>query len=323
MTAHLHWLRIGLVSLAATCFFAGSSALAQSYPTGPVKIITQIGAGNGADVALRIVADHLSKIWGQQVVVANQPGAGGLFAARAAAAAPPDGHTLFMAVASTFVALPEMQSNLPFNMSDFVPIGFVGEVPMVVAVSPTLPANSLAELIALSRKQRGTLSAATTPRGDMPHLAAELFRLRSGADLTLVNYQTMSLAMNDVISGRVAAAVDGLGGPSARGQLKLLAIASRSRVASRPDVPTVAETVPGFVATGWWVLVAPPGTPASIVNKLSNDLRAVLARPDLNDRFEQLGTLTRAMSPQELSKFIRSERELWKPIIRQVGLAKQ
>jgi tripartite-type tricarboxylate transporter receptor subunit TctC len=288
-----------------------------------VKIITQIGAGNGADVALRIVADHLSKIWGQQVVVANQPGAGGLFAARAAAAAPPDGHTLFMAVASTFVALPEMQSNLPFNMSDFVPIGFVGEVPMVVAVSPTLPANSLAELIALSRKQRGTLSAATTPRGDMPHLAAELFRLRSGADLTLVNYQTMSLAMNDVISGRVAAAVDGLGGPSARGQLKLLAIASRSRVASRPDVPTVAETVPGFVATGWWVLVAPPGTPASIVNKLSNDLRAVLARPDLNDRFEQLGTLTRAMSPQELSKFIRSERELWKPIIRQVGLAKQ
>jgi tripartite-type tricarboxylate transporter receptor subunit TctC len=323
MTAHRKWFQIGLLGLLAASVPAGSFTQAQTYPTGPVKIITQIGAGNGADVALRIVAAHLGEIWGQQAVVFNQPGAGGLIAARAAAAARPDGHTLFMAVTATFVALPEMQANLPFNVNDFVPIGFVGEVPFLIAASPTLPVNSLPELIALSKKQPAGLTVAVPTRGELPHLAAELFRSRAEAKLTAVHYPNMSQAMPDVITGRVATAIEGLGGPSAKGQLKVLAIASSARLPSHPDVPTVAETVPGFVATGWWVLVAPPGTPASIVQKLSNDLREVLARQDLNQKFQELGTLTRQMSPRELSDFIRSEQQLWKPVIKQVGLAAQ
>jgi tripartite-type tricarboxylate transporter receptor subunit TctC len=321
MTRHGNWLRVGLLCLAATSVPAGSSAWAQPYPSGPVKIITQIGAGNGPDVALRIIADHLSQMWGQQAVVVNQPGAGGLLAARTAAGAVPDGHTLFMAVASTFVALPEMQANLRFNVNDFVPIGFLGEVPMAVAASPTLAVGSLAELIALSRKRPGGLTVAVSTRGELPHLAAELLRGRSDAELTPVHYPAMPQGVSDVISGRVGVAMDGVAGPIARGQLNLLAVASRGRVPSRPTIPTVAETVPGFVATGWWVLVAPPGTPAPIAKKLSDDLRLVLARPDLNQRFEQLGALTRAMSPQELSNFIREEQQLWKPVIQRLGLA--
>src|SRR5262245_47847351 len=169
MTTRQEWFRIGLLGLFAALGPAGSLAQAQSHPTAPVRIITQTGAGSGADVALRLVANHLSEIWGQQTVVVNQPGAGGLIAARTAAAARPDGHTLFMALTSTYVALPEMQANLPFNVDEFIPIGFIGEVPFLIAASPTLLVNSLPELIALSRKSPGGLTVAVPARGELPH----------------------------------------------------------------------------------------------------------------------------------------------------------
>src|SRR5262245_42606554 len=145
MTANRLWL--GIACLLATSALAGSSAHAQSYPAGPVRIITQQGAGGGSDAPMRLVADHLGKLWGQQTVLVNQPGAGGALAARAVAEAPPDGYTMFMALASAFVVLPELQANLPFNVNDFVPIGFVGEVPMAIAVSPTFQVHSLPDLI--------------------------------------------------------------------------------------------------------------------------------------------------------------------------------
>jgi tripartite-type tricarboxylate transporter receptor subunit TctC len=312
----------GLLCLASSYLFTDAPTFAQTYLTAPVRIITQVGAGNGPDVALRIVAEHLARMWGQQVVVVNQPGAGGLFAARAAIAAQPDGHTLILAGASAYVGLSELQRNLPFRMTDFVPIGLLGEVPMVVAASPTLAVSSLAELIALSNRQPGGLAVATSARGDFPHLAAELFRSRAEADLTPIHYQNMPAAMADVISGRVAASIEGFGGPSAR-TLKLLAISSHARLPWRPEVPTVAETVPGFVATGWQVVAAPPGTPATMVKKLSDDMYAVLARPDVQRRFQDLGTSTRPMSVPDLSDFIRSEQELWGPVARRVGLATQ
>src|SRR5437879_5308541 len=147
MTAHREWLRVGLLCLLATTAYAGSPAQAQTYPAGPVKFITQMGAGSGTDPAMRIVIDQLGKMWGQQTVLINQPGAGGALAARAAHSAAPDGHTLYMAIASTFTVLPQIQSNLPFDVSEYVPIGFVGEVPMAIAVTPAPPVNSLPALI--------------------------------------------------------------------------------------------------------------------------------------------------------------------------------
>ena len=314
-------LRAGLLCLFAAVASAGSSVHAQTYPAGPVKFITPLAAGTGSDPAMRVVIDHLGRMWGQQTLLINQPGASGAIATRAAANAAPDGLTLYMAVASTFVVLPEIQPNLPFNVNDFVPIGFVGEVPMAIAASPNLPANNLLELIAYSKRQPAGLNTAFGLRGGIPQLTAELFRSRSGANLTPVFYPGgMPQAMNDLINGRVPMGVEGLAGPIAGGQLKLLAIASPARLVSRPDVQTVAETLPGFAASGWFVLVAPPGTPAMIVRKVSDNLRAVLALPEVRQRFDAFSVSTRAMSPQDLADFIRSERHLWKPVIKQAGL---
>jgi tripartite-type tricarboxylate transporter receptor subunit TctC len=323
MTAHREWLWFGLLCLLATTASARSPAEAQTYPADPVKFITQLGAGSGTDPAMRIVIDQLGKMWGQQTVLINQAGAGGAIAARAAAAAAPDGHTLYMAIASTFTVLPQLQSNLPFNVNDFVPIGFVGEVPIGIAVSPTFSVNSLPELISFSKRQPGGLSLAAGPRGQIPHLTTELFRSRSGGNFTEIFYPGAAQAMSDVISGRVPVVIDGLAGPVGGGQLKLLAIASPARLESRPGVPTVSETLPGFAASGWFALVAPPGTPAAIVNKVSNDLRAVLALEDVKERLDALSVSTRAMSPQELSDFISNERQLWMPVINRIGVAMQ
>ena len=322
MAAHRILFQVGLVCLLATTP-AGLSAHAESYPAGPVKFITQLAAGAATDPAMRIVIDHLGKMWKQQTTLVNQPGAGGAIAARAAATAPPDGYTLYMAIASTFISLPEIQPHLPFDVNDFVPIGFVGEVPIAIAASPVLPVNSLPELIAYSKTQPGGLQVAVGIRGGITHLATELFRSRSGAELTSVYYPGSAHALPDVISGRVPIMVEGLAGPLAGGQLKLLAIASSKRLASRPDVPTVSETVPGFTASGWFALVAPPSTPPAIVKKVSDDLRVVLALPDVKQKFDELSLSTRSMSPQQLTDFIRDERQLWKPVIKQIGLTVQ
>ena len=164
-------------------------AKAQSYPTGPVKIIVGVGAGSSADVILRVVADHLARHWGQQVVVLNQPGAGGALAIRAAGPAPPDGATLYIALASNFVALPEMQASLPFDVArDFVPIGYIGEHPMVIAAEPALGVSTLPELIALAKKRPGELNIAAGNRGSILHFTAEWLRSASGIDATLVHY---------------------------------------------------------------------------------------------------------------------------------------
>jgi tripartite-type tricarboxylate transporter receptor subunit TctC len=320
---HRLLLQVGLVWVLVTSMPVGWSAQAPNYPAGPVKFITQLAAGGGTDPAMRIVIDQLGKMWGQQTTLVNQPGAGGAIAVRAAASAAPDGYTLYMAIASTFISLPELQSNLAATISEFVPIGFVGEVPMVIALSPTLAVNSLPELISYSRTQPGGLNVAVPNRGGIPHLATELFRERSGAELTYVFYPGSAQAMGDVVSRRVPMIIEGLAGPLAGGQVKLLAVASSVRLASRPNLPTVSETVSGFTASGWFVLVAPPGTPSSIVRKVSDDLREVLARADVKQKFDELSLSTRSMSSEELGDFIRSEQQLWKPVIKQIGLAMQ
>jgi tripartite-type tricarboxylate transporter receptor subunit TctC len=314
---------IGLVCIAVVTAPAGLSARVQSNPTAPVKIITPMAPGTGTDPAMRIVVDQLGKLWGQQVVLVNQPGAGGALAGRTAAAAPPDGQTFFMAVASTFTSLPATQRNLPFNVDEFVPVGFVGEVPIAIAATPTLQVNSLSELIALSKKQPGKFNVGFGIPGGLTHLTAELLRNRAGADLTTIPYPGAAQALSDAVSGRIHVFVDGLAGPITRGQLKLLAIAAPERVATHPDIPTVSETIPDFVATGWFVLVAPPRTPAAIVAKASDDLRAALGNAEVRQRLDALNVSTRTMSSRELRDFIAREQKLWRPVIDRLGLAKQ
>jgi len=314
---------LGLGLLPVVSSALKSNAQEADYPAGPVKIIVAQAAGGSLDVLLRVSAEHLSRTWGKQVVVLNMPAGGvGVIAARAAAAAPPDGYTLFMAGKSIFTILPEIQANLPFNVDVFVPVALTGEQPFGIVVSPSLGVESLPELIAFSKKQPGGLNCAVGARNSSAHLTAELLRKRSGANLTFVPYPGTAQSLNDVISGRIPVLIQiipGMAGAIASGQVKLLSITSPERWRTFPKVPTTSEAVPGFVVAGWTVLVAPRVTPAAIVQKVNDDLRAVQARSEFRDRLESLGAETRPMLPQQLAEFIRSEREFWRPLVREIA----
>ena len=299
---------------------AAVRAQSDGYPAGPVKIVTQQGPGGATIGAMRLVADRLGKRWGQPVLFVTQPGAGGAIAAKTVAEAAPDGRTLFMALASAFVVLPETHTGLPFDVDQFTPVGFVGEVPMAIGVSPKLPVNSLKELVAFSKQKSGGLNLAAAFRGSLPDLTAERFRARSGAVVTAIHYPGSAQAMTDIMSGRVPVLIDGLGGPLGNRQLKLLAVASPQRLRSHPQVPTIAETLPGFAASGWFILVAPPRTPLALANKINADLRAVLAEPDVTEKYAELNTTTREYSPEQVTEFIHAEKRVWTPVVQRLKL---
>jgi tripartite-type tricarboxylate transporter receptor subunit TctC len=309
--------------LLAIAAVAGPPAQAQDYPANPVKLVTQGAPGSGPDVIARILADYLGRLWGQQVLVLSHPGAAGSAAARVAAAAPPDGYTLYMPATSAFVVMPEMLPNLPFDLErDFARIGFVGEQPMVFAVAPALGVSSLAELIARAKARPGEILYAANLRGSFPHLSVELFRRRTGADLTYIPYQGAAGGLQDILGGRISMIAESLPplfGAIQAGSIKPLAVASVKRLPSFPDLPTVAETSPGFAAMGWFVLLAPAGTPEAIIRKVNRDLAKVLDQPEFQKRFQELGTFVRPMSPAETTEFIRGEQQLWRPLVRQLG----
>ena len=312
--------RLVCATVLAMLMAGAASASAQNYPAGPVKIIVPTAAGGSIDVIARLFADQLARAWAQQVLILTHPGGGTGIGARAAATAAPDGSTLFLAVSSTFVALPVLQPGLGFDVGrDFVPIGFVGEQPMVVAVSPSLGVNSLAELIALARKQAGGLNCAVTQHGALSHLSGELLRIRAGIELTFVHYPGTAQAVNDLVGGRVPMIVEslpGLMGAIQGQQLKPLAVAAQ-RLANFPDLPPATDTIAGFVATGWFALMGPPGMSRAIADKAGQDLNDIVARPEVRQKLAELGTYTRAMSPAELKEFIASQQALWRPLVQQ------
>jgi tripartite-type tricarboxylate transporter receptor subunit TctC len=302
---------------------ASAPALAQSgYPNKPVRIVVDSAAGSANDVTLRILAERLGAMWGQQVVALNHPGAGGSISAKVASTAPPDGYTLYMAAASVFVALPGapgVAPNLPIELPrDFVPIGFVTLQPMFIAMSPALGIGSLPELIALAKAKPGQISYAATGHGRLTHLTMELLQDRAGIKLQLVPYAGgPAQAMNDVIGGRVGLVLDGyssLAGALQGNAIKGLAVASPERLPGFENLPTVAETLPGFIAGGWNVLVAPVGTPDEIVRKVGADMRKALDEPEVKAKYASLGAFVQPMSPSEVTAFSQSEQKIWRPI---------
>ena len=225
-------------------------ARAQSFPSGPVKIVTSVGAGSSPDVCARVLADHLTRLWGQQVIVLNQPGGAGAVAIKAVAPAAPDGHTLYMSLATNFIALPELQTNFPVDvLRDFVPIGYVGDHPMVIAAGRDLGVNTLPELIALAKKRKGELNIAAGNRGSILHLAGEWLRTATGIEVTLVHYPSASQAITDILGGRVHAMIDAV--PAMRGaieggQLKALAVATETAAAEFPEPADGGRDHPGL-----------------------------------------------------------------------------
>lgn len=323
-------LRRGYISfalLSAILFSHPACAQAvDAFPTKPVTLITPAAAGNSPDVAARIVADRLTQIWKQQVLILNRPGAGGLIAALAASQAEPDGYTLYMTQASTYTVLPVMQEKLPFDLDRaFVPIGLVGEQPIAVAVTPDLPVSTLPELMALARKAPGGMLYGATNRGGQSHLTGELLRMKADLPLTFVHASGAAASINDVSTGRIPIvfeAIAGLAGAIQGKLVKPLAVASAQRLPNLPELPTFAETLPGFESKGWLALMAPAGTPDAIVTKIGGDLQTALAHPEVRDKLATLGTYVRALSPADTAAFIRREQALWWPIVRAVNEGK-
>jgi tripartite-type tricarboxylate transporter receptor subunit TctC len=318
------FLRYGIFGALIAMSVTASVGVAKAFPDKPVQIIADSAAGSTPDVALRFVAEELTKMWGQQVLVVNRPGAGGSLAARAAADAPPDGYTLYQPVLSTFVALHPAAPNVPLNVpKDFLPIGFVAENPMFIAVSPKLGVNNLKDLIALAQKRPGEISYATTGVGRLTHLAGELLQYEAKIKLQLVPYTGgPSHAISDVASGRVAMIIEGysgIAGAAKSDSIKLIAVASAKRLADFPDIPTVGETIPDFVATGWAVLVAPIGTPDTIIQKVSNDLKKVTSQPELQTKLAKLGSYARPMDAAEATTFIQKQQSTWNPVLAEIA----
>ena len=311
--------RIASLTLLTVVAAVETHAQADRYPSKPVKIIADSAAGSTPDVVLRLVADRLGQIWNQQVLVVNYPGAGGSIAARNAAEATADGYTLYMPVLSTFVSLPGSAANLPIKVPrDFIAIGFASENPMFIAVNPSLGITSLPDLIARAKKNPGEITYAVTGVGRLTHLTGELLQAKAGIKLLMVPYTGgPAHAFSDVLSGRVAFIIEGysgIAGAIQSGSVNVIAVASARRLQEFPNLPTVADTIPGFQATGWQVLVAPLGTPDAIIGFVSQ-VRKVVSDPELQKTIAQRGSYARAMSPAETTAFIQAQQQMWQPVL--------
>ena len=314
------WIKLLLCFVTVAVAMWGDRVAAQPYPSGPVKLISDSAPGSAPDVILRIVADRLSQAWGQQVVVMNQPGAGGSVAARSAASATPDGSTLFMAVSSAFVTMKGAAPNIPIAVpKDFAPISLIGEQPMFITIAPQAGIRTLPALIEAARQKPGEISYAVSGRGRQSHLTGEMLQRRTGIKLLMVPYSGgPAQAMNDLIGGRVHMLIEGgtaLIGAMQAGKLHALAVGSETRLAEFPDLPAAAETIPNFRSTGWMAMVAPAGTPQDIVRKVSDDLKTILTNPEVRSKLATLGSYARPMSPQDTTSFIQTEQRTWAPLL--------
>jgi tripartite-type tricarboxylate transporter receptor subunit TctC len=325
------WIKLGALALLAALVSAAgviSGARAQSgYPDKPVRIVVDSAVGSANDVTARIIADQLGKIWSQQVVIFNQPGAGGSISARVAASAPNDGYTLYMPATSVFLALPGgpgVAPNLPVELPrDFAAIGFVLQQPIFIAASPKTGINSIAELIARAKAKSNELSYASTGRGRLTHLTMELLQARAGVQLRLVPYAGgPAQAMGDIVSDRVDFVLDayaGLAGATQGGMITMLASTSSQRLPGMENLPTVAETIPDFFVGAWNVMLSPVGTPDAIIRKVNADLRAAVEDKEVSAKFAANGAFTRYMTPEETTAFTQSQQKIWRPILEKVA----
>jgi len=313
-----------LVAGAILGFAPGEARAQADYPNKPVRIISDSSPGSAVDVGLRIIADGMTQHWKQQVVIVNQPGAAGAISARVASQAAPDGYTLYAPALSVFLAVPGKAPNLPLMVPrDFMAVGYTVDQPLAIGVSPKLGIDTLAELIALAKTKPGELSYAVTGVGRLTHLTGELLQLRTGIKLQMVPYSgNSSQAVADVYAGRIPIMIEGYTGlaPAFQsGNLKALAVGSAQRLPSAPNLPTISETVPGLIASGWQAVLAPNGTPPALIVKANEGLNAALNMPQVKDRLAGRGSFVRPMSPAEVSAFIKAQQDLWKPAIARIA----
>jgi tripartite-type tricarboxylate transporter receptor subunit TctC len=310
--------------LAASAVIAGlpsvDPARAQDYPTRPITMIVPYPAGGGVDAMGRLVGQKLSVALGQQVVMENRGGAGGMIGTRDAAKAAPDGYTLVMLL--TGISLGE---NAGYDVNkDFAPIGLVASTPMIVDANPSFPATSLSDVIALAKKDPGKYSAGTPPAPTVNYFAALLFNQMAGVDITIVTYKGTGPLTTDLLGNHVPLGFNTIPASVsqiAAGQLRGLAVASATRSAALPDVPTAAQSgLPGFEAVQYYGLAAPAGTPRPIVDRLNKEMQAILKSDDTKTRMIDLGSEPTPGTPEDYAANIQREEGKWAALIKQLGL---
>lgn len=314
--------RMATAALALTCAQL-SMAEAQQWPTRPVRMLVGFGAGGGTDVVARIVSDRLSELLGQQFVVENKPGAGGTIAGGIAAKAENDGYTALVVSTGHAVSAVTVKQ-VPYDpVASFTPVGIIGTSAYVVAVPKDSPATDLKSLVALVNKQPDKLNYATLGPGATQYLIAEDLRQRTGMKVQQVSYRTTGDVITALLRGDVAFGMDlfhALRGQVAAGDLRLIAVSTPERWPAAPDVPAIAETLPGFGYVGWYGLVLPAGTPQPIVDKLRKALEQVLTDQDVKQRFEGVGAVATLSTPEQLSEIIGRDVKNFREVAHRAGM---
>jgi tripartite-type tricarboxylate transporter receptor subunit TctC len=311
----------GAIAALALAFGAAlaPAAHAQDYPTRVVRIIVPYPPGGTADVMPRILADWLSRKWGQSVIVENRTGAGGNIGAEVVAKADPDGYTLLASPPGPVVVNQNLYKHLDFDPLQFVPITVMGRVSNALVVNPSkIKAATVKDFISYAKANPGKITTATQGNGTTSHLTSELFQMMAHVQLQNVPYRGSAPALNDLVAGNVDCMFDNLGVSMQfvkAGKLKLIAVAAPNRVSSLPDVPTIADTLPGFASVTWFALVAPPKTPAAIAEKISAAVNEALRDPNVIKRFGDLTAEPAGGTPQETAAYFRDEAERWKNVI--------
>jgi tripartite-type tricarboxylate transporter receptor subunit TctC len=316
------WFRIAAAALAVLT--GGGMASAQSpFPAKPVHIFVPYAAGGGVDILARTLGDVVSKQWGQTVVIENRPGAGGVVASQALAAAAPDGYTLIV-VASGHATNPFLYPKIPYDtFKDFTPIALLASSPNVLLVRADSPYRTLGDLIAAARAKPGSLAFAHAGTGTSTHLAGELLKNLGKVDINAIPYKGGALAINDLLGGQIPMSFNN--GPESVGQLaagtvRALAVTTAARAPFLPNVPSIAETIPGYDTEVWWGLLGPAAMPPDLVAKLSRDFVAALNTEPVKERLGSLGATPIGGSPQQFDEKIRADYKKWGPIIEAAGM---
>jgi tripartite-type tricarboxylate transporter receptor subunit TctC len=298
----------------------------QSYPARQIELVVPFPAGGAADVGARMVAQIVSENWAQPIIIQNKVGATGAIGSEYVARAMPDGYTLLLATGSTHAVLPAYRADLPYDtVTSFAPATLVAIIPNMLVVNPRkVPVSSVAELVEYLKANPGKLNFASSGPGSSLHFAGELFKLMTRTQMTHVPYRGSAPALNDLLAGSVDLIFDNMPvvWPQVQqGNLKALGVATRERTPLAPEVPAIAETLPGFEAVSWVGIVAPAGTPPAIVEKISAEFGAAALRPDVVARFRELGYTPARNTPAELAQFIRDDRAKWQRVAREADLS--
>lgn len=323
MSAHsvLTIVSAGLVLLAAT---AANHAAEITYPTKPIRLIVPFPPGGSADPLARAFGAWFSEKFGVPVVADNRPGAGTAIAHTLGAKAAADGYTLLLGASSGLIANPAFGHKLQYDpVKDYAPVGLAAYVPQLLVVHPSVPAKSINELIELAKAQPGKVSIGSPGAGSLGHLSIELLNTMSGAKFTHVPYKGTGPGMIDLVGGRIQAFVGSVTGTQPQisaGRIRAIATGHRERLRSMPELPTIAESLPGFSNDGWYGIFAPAGTPAPIINKLNAEMKRALANAEFSKHVESIGMQPASSTPEELREWVRSELARWKKAVRDAGL---